>query len=266
METLQIIILGIVQGITEFLPVSSSAHLVLVPTFTQWADQGLAFDIAVHIGTLAAVMLYFRKETYRLLKGTLDAVLRKGTEDAWLFWMLVFATLPLIAVAPFAKDLIETIARNIQVIGITSIVFGILLWFADKQPHPAHTEIQKEMTYKKAFIIGLFQVFALIPGTSRSGITMTAGRFLGFNRIESSKFSMLMAMPVIAMIGMFSLISDFNGMDWQNNSSELLGGILCSFIAALLAIHGLMKLIEKISFTPFVIYRIGLGIFLLWVA
>lgn len=266
METIQIIILGIVQGITEFLPISSSAHLVLVPYFTGWADQGLAFDISVHVGTLAAVMIYFRKETYRLLKGMLDATMRKGTEDAWLFWMIVFATLPLIAVAPFIKPFIETIARNIHVIGVTSIGFGVLLWFADKRPHPPHTEIQEKMNYKKAFIIGVFQVLALIPGTSRSGITMTASRFLGFNRIESSKFSMLMAMPVIAMAGIFTLISDFDGINWSANPQELLGGIACSFIAAIIAIHGLMKLIEKMSFTPFVIYRVGLGIFLLWIA
>ncbi len=265
MDFLQIIVLGIVQGITEFLPISSSGHLVLVPFLTGWNDQGLAFDIAVHIGTLLAVMIYFKKDTYRLIKGMFDAMLRKGTDDAWLFWMIVFATLPLIAIAPFVKPLIETIARNIHVIGVTSIVFGILLWIADKRPHPLHTEIQKEMNYKKAFIMGMFQVIALIPGTSRSGITMTAGRFLGFNRKESSKFSMLMAMPVIAMAGIYTLISDFNGMDWGSNTYELLGGVICSFIPAIFAIHGLMKLIEKISFTPFVIYRILLGIFLLFI-
>lgn len=266
MDLLQIIVLSIVQGITEFLPISSSGHLVLVPYFTGWKDQGLAFDIAVHVGTLVAVMFYFRQEVRRLLKGMLDATMRKGTDDAWLFWMIVFATLPLVAVAPFIKPLMETVMRNIHVIGMTSIGFGILLWIADKRPHPDHTEIEKEMNYRKAFFIGAFQVLALIPGTSRSGITMTAARFLNFNRRESSRFSMLMAMPVILMAGGYSLISDFKGVDWATSSLELLGGIVFSFIAALLAIHGLMKLVEKISFTPFVIYRVLLGIFLLFIA
>lgn len=264
---MQSFILGLVQGITEFLPISSSAHLIVVPKFVDWPDQGLLFDISVHVGTLAAVMLYFHKEVLQLFKGLGNVLCRRfETVEAKLFLMLLLSTIPLILIAPFIKGLIENYARSFMVIGFTSIFFGLLLWWADKKEQGAFTSLEK-LTSKSAIFFGLFQALAMVPGTSRSGICMTAGRMLGFDRETASRYAMLMAMPVIFLIGANALVSDFDGgLNLQENLNEILVGVSVSFVSALLAIHGLMKFVNRIGFMPFVVYRIVLGAVLLFLA
>lgn len=266
MDFLQILTLSIVQGITEFLPISSSAHLVLVPMFTEWNDQGFLFDIGVHVGTLFAVMLYFRVEVkslffgfYQLLKG------RAESAEAKLMLMLIVSTIPLVLVGPFVKDWVSTFARSLHVIAVTSIVYGILLYVADKRVQKCANK-EKAITVKNAIVFGLFQALAVIPGTSRSGICMTAGRLLGFTRVAASRYAMLMSIPVILLIGSYSglgYILEPKGD--MGKPLELLLGVLLSFMAAYASIHLLMKFVERVGFLPFVVYRLALGFVLLMI-
>ena len=265
MELTQLITLSIIQGITEFLPISSSGHLVILPHLAQWEDQGLLFDMAVHIGTLFAVMVYFKKEVCQLLGGALDTCRGKATVNRKLFLLLVVSTIPLVLVAPFIKDAIELYLRHMWVVGVTSIVFGALLWISDRQEPARGTS--EDMRFKDAAVYGLFQVLAMIPGTSRSGITMTAGRFLGFSRVEASRYAMLMSIPVLVLMSGYTVISDMHtGLNWQTHLDILLAGVFLSALCALAAIHFLMTWVQRLGFLPFVVYRIGLGCLLIYLS
>tara|TARA_R110000868_G_scaffold218576_2_gene469089 strand:+ start:18601 stop:19413 length:813 start_codon:yes stop_codon:yes gene_type:complete len=264
MEFIQILTLSIVQGITEFLPISSSAHLVLVPVFAHWGDQGFLFDIGVHVGTLLAVMLYFRCEVKSLFTGTFQLMCGNvSTVQAKLALMLIFSTLPLVLVGPFVKDWVSIFARSLPIIAGTSIGYGVLLYWADKRVEKCSTEA-KEMTAKHALIYGLFQALAVVPGTSRSGICMTAGRLLGFSRVDASRYAMLMSIPIILLIGGYSGLGYvLDPVEALGKPSELLMGVFLTFIAAYASIHLLMKFVEKVGFLPFVIYRLVLGFLLI---
>lgn len=270
MPLLHLFILALVQGITEFLPISSSAHLVLVPVLTGWPDQGLLLDVAVHVGTLVAVLVYFHRDTRGLTLAALGsfgvAPARRavaGTRYSALFWALVLATLPVVIVGLGLKlmDLHEAM-RSAYVIAFTSIIFGLLLYWADQRM--ARHKTMNTMTLKPALMIGLAQILALIPGTSRAGITMTAGRALGFNRIDAARFSMLLAIPTIlaaGALGAVELIQE--GLDGQWRDALIGAGF--AFLAALVSIHFLMRWLERASMTIFVVYRVVLGIgLLLW--
>ncbi|MBI1364230.1 MAG: undecaprenyl-diphosphate phosphatase [Proteobacteria bacterium] len=267
MTLLEIVTLGVVQGITEFLPVSSSAHLVLVPLLTGWPDQGIVFDIAVHLGTLGAVMWYFRADTWRMILGALDHVRgRFKTEDARLLQLLAVATIPVGIAGLLLKDFVETQGRSFVVLGLTSLIFGLLLGLADRRTEGADVPVAK-FGLKHVLMFGVLQALAVIPGTSRSGITMTAGRLLGLSRDTSAYFSMLMAIPVIVLVGGASAGDMFHAeINWHTALWDLLSGAAISFLAAMLAIHGLMKLIGKTGFWPFVLYRVVLGVILLYLA
>ncbi len=262
MEWLQVFILSVVQGITEFLPISSSAHLIVVPEITGWLEQGILFDLSVHLGTLGAVMLYFKSDTRRILSGIKHTVFGKlSHENSKLFIKLSIATVPLLICAALLKNIIEQDLRGILPIALASIGFGILLWIADKKKND-----KTDISHKDAFVLGLFQAAALIPGTSRSGITMTAGRFLGFSRTESARFSMLMAIPVIGILTALAILSAVTSDGLVSNNAEtshLIAGATLSFITAYIAIDLLMRFVNRIGFLPFVLYRITLGIFLL---
>ena len=259
MDSFHAIFLGIVQGITEFLPISSSAHLILTSKLLNWPDQGLAFDLAVHFGSLIAVMIYFKKQTLQLTKGKFDFLRNKKTEEAELFKKIVIATIPVIISGLLLKDLIESSFRDaVIIIGITSIFWGILLYFADKMPE----KIQKvkQIDYKTAFLMGLGQAFAVIPGTSRSGSTMTIARFLKFSRTSAAEFSMVMSIPVIILMVLYKTGEIIiNNQVLEVSISYLIVGTITSFIFALLSIHALMKFVNKVGFLPFVIYRVLLG-------
>ncbi|WP_370338077.1 undecaprenyl-diphosphate phosphatase [Parvularcula marina] len=257
MLIIHLIILAIVQGLTEFIPVSSSAHLILAPVILGWEDQGTAIDIAAHIGSLGAVLIYFRQETAMLFRGGIDTLTIKASDDRKLFLFLAVGTIPLVLTGVvLALTGASDVLRDPKIIAAASIIFGIVLYIADRRP----TENDKlPSTWKSVMTIGLAQAIATIPGTSRSGITITAARWLGFTREAAARFSMLMAIPAIIASGAYI------GVDFikEGGTAELMPMFvvaLFSFVAAYLAIVLFLRFAQKISFTPFVIYRIALGL------
>ncbi|MCP4078591.1 MAG: undecaprenyl-diphosphate phosphatase [Gammaproteobacteria bacterium] len=263
MDTLQIIILSLVQGLTEFLPISSSAHLILVPVLLKWPDQGLIFDVAVHVGSLTAVMVYFRHEVLNMTTAWFGSVFNKQhNQDSRLAWWVIVGTIPAVIAGLLFKDIIETDMRSPLVIAGTTLVFGLLLGFADRVKR--HTRDEYSMTIKDVLFVGLMQALALVPGTSRSGITMTAGLFLGLNRDAAARFSFLLSIPVIIASGVFKtkdLIESQVAIEW----SLLLLAIGLSAISAWTCIHFFLKLINRVGMMPFVYYRLILGCVLFYV-
>ncbi len=260
MDIIQILVLALVQGLTEFLPISSSAHLILVPLITGWQDQGLAFDVAVHVGTLTAVVLYFRKEIGVMFLAWLSSFKGKHSEDSRLAWGVLIGTIPVGITGLLFKDYIAGNLRTELVIAITTIVFGLLLWYADwsgKRNRDEHT-----LSWKDIIIIGCAQAVALIPGTSRSGITITAGLMLGLTAQAAARFSFLLSIPVIVLAGGMETL-DYLQVANAGDVNDLVYGALISAFSAYLCIHYFLKLLEKINMTPFVIYRLLLGVVLL---
>ncbi|MDI5987383.1 undecaprenyl-diphosphate phosphatase [Halomonas sp. M4R5S39] len=262
MDWLQVAVLSLVQGLTEFLPISSSAHLILVPVLTPWDDQGLAFDVALHLGSLAAVVLYFRHELSRMAVSWAGS-LRGGVadEDARLAWWVLLATIPVCVVGLAFHDAIEVGMRSPLIIAAGLIVFGVLLGYADWRHRGARSEYQ--LTLKDALLIGGAQALALIPGTSRSGITITAALLLGMSREGAARFSFLLSIPVIVLasaLEIVGLVGEPREVDW----STLVMGTLLSGISAYLCIHYFLVFIRRIGMQPFVVYRIVLGLWLLW--
>lgn len=260
MDFAQIAWLAILQGFTEFLPISSSAHLILVPPLVGWKDQGFAYDVAVHVGTLTAVMFYFRHEVALMLVDWSKSCLGKGsTVNSNLAWGVILGTIPVGIAGLLFKDAIEIYLRSPLIIAATTILFGLLLWAADWSGKFSRTE--NKMNWKDFLIIGLFQAMALIPGTSRSGATITAGMLLGLTREAAARFSFLLSMPVIALSGILvtkDLIESPLRIDWL----ALTLGAIISCLCAFLCIHYFLKFISTVGMLPFVIYRIILGVFL----
>ncbi len=261
MDFEQILGLGLLQGLTEFLPISSSAHLILLPLLLGWEDQGLAFDVAVHVGTLIAVVSYFRKNISKLIVGWWQSIFKQqNTQESRLAWMVIVSTIPVVLVGLFAGNLIEIYLRSPLVIAISTIVFGLLLWWADATGQRYKDETS--LTFKAAITVGLYQVLALIPGTSRSGITMTAGLILGLTREAAARFSFLLSVPVIFLAGGLKTIELINSrveIDWFAITS----GVVISALSAFACISIFLKMLEKVGMLPFVIYRLLLGGFLL---
>jgi undecaprenyl-diphosphatase len=261
MDPLHLIILALVQGITEFLPISSSAHLVLVPVLSDWDDQGLAFDIAVHVGTLLAVVAHFRVDIARMVRGGLRPLTGGAVDvDGRLGWLVVMATIPVGLAGLAFKDVIETGLRSPAVIAWASIGFGLLLWFADRWGRRLRDE--RTLGWRGALAVGLAQALALIPGTSRSGITMTAGLALGLDRVAAARFSFLLSIPVIALAGGLQLVelaASDAGVAW----GMLIAATLLSAVSAWACIHLFLRWISRIGMLPFVLYRVALGVILL---
>jgi undecaprenyl-diphosphatase len=262
MDWLNLIVLAIVQGVTEFLPISSSAHLILVPQLFPWEDQGLAIDVAMHIGTLLAVMAYFHAEVRRMITGGINLLRGKPDGDTRLLLQLALATVPVVIAGFLLRDIVATQLRSPLLIASTTIGFGILLYVADRKGETSERALAG-MTYKDALLIGLFQALALIPGVSRSGITMTAGLFLAFSRTEAARFSLLLSIPTTMAAGLLGGYEIWKSGDTALQADALYAAVL-AFFAALLAIWGLMAWLKNSSFTPFVIYRLILGAFLLF--
>lgn len=262
MDWLQVVVLAVVQGITEFLPISSSAHLILVPVLTAWEDQGLAFDVALHLGSLAAVVLYFRHEIVRMLASSIDAVTGKGVnEDAKLALWVVLATLPVCIIGFLGRDLVAEHMRSTLIIGMSLIGFGVVLGYADWKNRGSRSEYHLRL--KDVLIIGAAQALALIPGTSRSGITITAALLVGMSREGAARFSFLLSIPVIVLAGgleVIGLASSPAPIDWP----AMLVGTLLSGISAYLCIHYFLVIIKKLGMQPFVVYRVLFGAWLLW--
>ena len=261
MDNLHAVYLALVQGFTEFLPISSSAHLVLLPRIFGWTDQGLAFDVAVHVGTLFAVTAYFRHDILRLLGAWLQSCKhRQMSSDAKLVWFVLLGSMPLAITGLIFHDVVEMYLRAPLVIAATTIGFGVLLGIADWRGNKLRNE--ESLGYFDILWIALAQVLALIPGTSRSGITMTAALALGLTRSAAARFSFLLSIPAILMAGGYEslkLVQQSEPVAWQG----LLIGTGVAFLSAYLCIRFFMLLIERVGMLPFVVYRLGLGIFLL---
>ena len=257
-----ILFLSVLQGITEFLPVSSSGHLILFSKFTTFPDQGLGLDVAVHVGSILAVMIYFSEELWRMFKGLLKTyfIPTLSNKDARTFWLIVIGTVPVVIVGLLLKEHGMEWLRDTRIIGWTILGYGILLFIADK----FGLTIRKieHLRPLDAFLIGCAQCLALIPGTSRSGITVTMARFLSMERREAAKFSMLLSIPAIIAAACLVALEIYQQGD-MTVFIEAIDGITYSFIASILAIYVVMWWLKKSTFLPFVIYRIILGGFLL---
>ena len=257
MFELQYFLIGIIQGVTEFLPISSSGHLVLFAQLTNWEDQGLFTDIAVHFGTLFAVIIYLRKDIYYFFTNIFQF---KIFEDQIIF-KIILATLPAIILGYFIYDYVSLYFRSIQLIALSSIIFAIILFFADRVK--MESKGWNRVTYIEALIVGLFQVLAFIPGASRAGVTITGARLLGYDRVNAARFSMILSIPIILASMTLSLINILNEEYVAVNLYQSFFASLVAFITALLSIIFLMRFIKKANFNIFIIYRIVLGIILL---
>lgn len=259
MTILQALFLGTIQGLTEFLPVSSSGHLVFLPTLFGWEDQGLAFDVIVHLGSLTAVVIYFRQKLLELIKGFFSTGKKRQSERrlAWLIGLSIFP-------AGIIGYILDSNSRSTTVVAVSLIVWGIVLGIADHlaKKRKDQTSLDAVKPWQVA-AISFAQAIALIPGTSRSGITMTAGLFTGLSKKAAAEFSFLMSVPIILIAGIVKVLEYIQDGGEQMAIGALLAGFLAAAVSGFIAIAGLMKLIQKWSFQPFMWYRIAVGILIL---
>ncbi|UTW45530.1 undecaprenyl-diphosphate phosphatase [bacterium SCSIO 12696] len=263
MDIFQAIVLAVVQGLSEFLPISSSAHLILPSQILGWPDQGLAFDVAVHVGSLAAVVIYFRRDLAELISAFFVSVTRgQHSPESRLCWYIVLGTIPVGLCGLLLGDFIEAHLRSVLVIAATTIIFGVLLGLADRRA--SENRDISQLSWRSVLCIGAAQALALIPGTSRSGITMTAALAMGFNRVTAARFSFLLSIPVILLSGGLKTIELLG----QTNTPWLEIGIgaLLSGITAYICIALFLRWIERVGMMPFVWYRLALGGVLLYIA
>ncbi|MBA4501430.1 undecaprenyl-diphosphate phosphatase [Marinobacterium marinum] len=259
-EWIQTFFLAIIQGLTEFLPISSSAHLILPSQLMGWDDQGLAFDVGVHVGTLGAVIFYFRHELLTLAKAWKRSLSGNMDAEGRLSWLVILATLPALAAGFLMGGLVDLYGRSILVIAGTTLIFGVLLAWADLRRTEQRTT--ESLGVRDACMIGLAQALALIPGTSRSGITITAALMLGFDRQSAARFSFLLSIPVILGAGSLKgleLYQEGNSAHWLHVGV----GTLIAALSAVACIHLFLKWLDRVGMKPFVIYRLLLGVLLL---
>jgi len=266
MDWLEAIWLAILQGLTEFLPISSSAHLILPSQIFGWAEQGLAFDVAVHVGSLSAVLVYFRDEVKRMLTAWLKWIFKgEKSTDGRLAWAVFWGTFPVGLVGLILNEfkIVDQYLRSVEVIAATTIGFALLLWWADVKAQQQRDEYT--LSVSDILFIGVAQALALVPGTSRSGITMTAGLMLGLTRSAAARFSFLLSIPAIFLPGVLKgaeLATSEQPVAW-----ELIAlGVVTSAVAAFACIHYFLLLLDRVGFKPFVIYRLALGIALIMFA
>ena len=265
MTLFHLLLVAVIQGITEFLPVSSSGHLILLPNLTGMADQGQTIDVAVHLGTLGAVVLYFWSDVRLALTG-IPSLLRGriDSKGAWLALCLGVATVPVIVLGLILKLTgLDDAMRSTAVIGWTMLIFGLVLYWTDQKGET--TKTTNQWSLKDAVIMGFWQALALIPGTSRSGITVSAARMLGYGREDAARLAMLMSIPTILASGTLlgaEVVADANFTILKDAAIAA----LFAFISALLALALMMRLLKSVSFTPYVVYRVILGVILLWIA
>ena len=264
MITFHIFFIAIIQGITEFLPISSSAHLIILPYLMKVSDQGVIIDISAHLGSLLALIFFFKKDSIDLFRGLFQFfIIRKQKKEFYLFLKIGMATIPVIFFGLIFKIYrLDIIMRSIEIIGWMMIVFGVLLFYADK--FGKEKKSLEDLNFKHAAIIGLFQAFALIPGVSRSGITITGFRIFGYNKYDAIKISLLMSIPTIILSGFFISPEILE----ENNISVLavLVTFILSFFTATIALNIMVKYIYSFGFTPYIYYRIILGLTLLYIA
>ncbi len=279
MTLTQIVVLALIQGITEFLPVSSSAHLILPGKLLGWPDQGLAFDVAVHVGTLLAVIFYYLSDLVKIATYTIESVVkRRITPVSRIGWFIIIATIPAGLCGFLFESLVSSAARSLQVIACTTAGFGLLLglasycnrrlcWRTVLSIEGERADSLRHLTLQQAVIIGLAQAIALIPGTSRSGITLTAGLFLGLRPEAAARFSFLLSIPIILASGLLEGIKLYQDPAAAAvDPIEMLVGALIAFITAICVIHLFMKFISRSGMALFVIYRLLLAGFLFYIA
>lgn len=259
MDIVQIVVLAIIQGITEFLPISSSGHLILVPFFTDWPDQGLDFDVAVHIGTLSAIVLYFRRTlTAMAIDWTHSLAARREVGQSRLAWAVLFGTIPAGLAGLAFEDTIETTLRSPQVVAVTTIGYAILLWLADRR---AGTRTEQSIGWVDVLVIGCAQALALVPGTSRSGVTITAGLFRNLTRDAAARFSFLLAVPVMTAAGLAEVAKYASAEAGEPlDLRAMLLGLGISAVTGLACIHYFLKWLTRFGTLPYVLYRLALGV------
>ncbi len=263
MDWIQVILLAILQGLTEFLPISSSAHLILPSQLLGWVEQGLAFDVALHLGSLLAVLIYFRKQVAEMISAWFGWVIKgQKSAEGRLAWAVIWGTFPvgIMGVIFSYFDIVESYLRTTPVIAATTIIFALVLWWADNRAKEQRDE--NSLSSKDILFVGCAQALALVPGTSRSGITMTAALMLGLTRSAAARYSFLLSIPAIILPGglkSYQLWSESAPVDWN----LLLVGALISAIAAISCIHVFLILLDKVGFKPFIFYRLALGFVLI---
>ncbi len=262
MEYIEVILLGIVQGITEFLPISSSGHLILVPELFGWEARGIGFDTMVHLATFIAVLIVFWEDVIKMFRGVFGS--KKDKQHAQLGWMIVAATIPIVVIGLLFDDVIEFVLRTPEVVAGSLIVWGIVLGAADLMTRVRKPTIKKDTAvgWKRSIGIGFAQVLALIPGTSRSGITMSAGLLAGLDRKTAARFSFLLSIPAVGGAAVY-VVGQAVADGAQLFTLPLAIGFLASLLSGVLAIRFLLKMIERWSFIPFAVYRIVLGVVIL---
>lgn len=260
MSWLQAVVYGVLQGLTEYLPVSSTAHLLIAGRLTGWGDPSAAFTAVTQIGTILAVLVYFRGELVHLARGMSSTIRVRGLNDAEgrLGWLLALGSSPILVAGFLARDIVEGPARNLLVVGSALLVGGFVLWLADTRGRGRRSV--HDLGFVTAIILGLGQTLALIPGVSRSGATIAVALFLGFNRVAATRFSFLLAIPAVVASGLYELRHVTQGaLSW---GPTLLATVV-SFAVGLAVIHWLLRYVATHRFTPFVAYRIVLGTLLL---
>ncbi len=269
MTILQALVLGVIQGITEFLPISSSGHLIFVPHIFGWGDQGLTFDVIVHLGSLIAVVVYFRERLWGMVKAFFSSKSQRTTDNGLQFdykfaWLILLSIIPALIVGLFFE--LQSIELRAPIMVASGLIFwGVVLGLADRYSQRTISNEQKIITWRNALFIGCAQAIALIPGTSRSGITMTAGLFSKFTKKQAAEFSFLMSVPVIAIAGVLKVLQFVKSGGDAIAIAPLAAGFFGAAISGYVAIWGLMKIIEKWSFMPFVAYRIIVGLLILFI-
>ena len=266
LDFLKAVVLGVLQGLTEFLPISSSAHLRIFPELFGWGDPGAAFTAVIQIGTELAVLIYFRKDIWRIGNAWVRSLFQpalRGNEDARMGWFVIIGSLPIVVLGILLKDVIEEDFRSLYIIGTTLIVMGIVLGIAD---HVSKNDLSiHRLTWQHAVYLGVAQAMALVPGVSRSGATISMGRFLGYEREAATRFAFLLAIPAVVGAGLFEL-KEIPGGDNAYGPMPTLVATVVSFVVGYAAIAWLLRYVSTRSYLPFVIYRVLLGAFTLILA
>lgn len=256
---------GFIQGVSEFLPISSSGHLALIPYFFELKDPGVVFDLMMHLGTAIAVILYFHKEVKRLILETLSILFKRDLKNTVFAQNFIFSTVCSLVFILFIKDLAFEYGRAAHMIGINFIVFGILMYFSDRSK-ASGVDLTNMKGFKKAAIVGLSQSIAVFPGVSRSGITLTSSRFLGMSRVEASRFSFLLSLPVILGSLVFKIPDILAGSATSASADILFWGVVFSFLFGIVTIHFFLKIISKVGLNYFSFYRVVIGAWLLYLS
>lgn len=259
MSFIQMLLIAVIQGVTEFLPISSSGHLILLPKLAELPDQGPLIDVAVHIGSLLAIIIYFWRDVRGLAQGGFATIgIGKAPDQRKLFLWIVLGTIPAVAVGFLLKDMLEEF-RSTHLVAVNLIIYGVLLGIADRFGKEERS--YENLTLRDAIIVGCAQALALVPGTSRSGVTMTAARFLGYKRVEAARFSFLLSIPAVAGAGTLVAL-ELADATAQMQMDALITGAL-TFVAAFATMAFLMNFLRKATMMVFVVYRVALGVALL---